>query len=54
MLNRLNSIVDLLTNGRSKGASVWLAVQDIGQISNLYGDNLRQTIMNACNNYFDF
>jgi len=54
MLNRLNSIVDLLTNGRSKGASVWLAVQDVGQISNLYGDNLRQTIMNACNNYFCF
>ena len=54
MLNRLNSIVDLLTNGRSKGASVWLAIQDIGQISNLYGDNLRQTIMNACNNYFCF
>ena len=54
MLNRLNSIVDLLTNGRSKGASVWLAVQDVGQISNLYGDNLRQTIMNACNNYFAF
>jgi type IV secretory pathway TraG/TraD family ATPase VirD4 len=54
MLNRLNSIVDLLTNGRSKGASVWLTVQDIGQINNLYGDNLRQTIMNACNNYFCF
>jgi Cdc6-like AAA superfamily ATPase len=54
MLNRLNSIVDLLTNGRSKGASIWLAVQDIGQINNLYGDNLRQTIMNSCNNYFVF
>ena len=54
MLNRLNSIVDLLTNGRSKGASVWLAVQDVGQINNLYGDNLRQTIMNSCNNYFVF
>ncbi len=54
MLNRLNSIVDLLTNGRTKGASVWLAVQDVGQINNLYGDNLRQTIMNACNNYFCF
>ena len=54
MLNRLNSIVDLLTNGRSKGASVWLAIQDIGQVNNLYGENLRQTIMNACNNYFCF
>jgi type IV secretory pathway TraG/TraD family ATPase VirD4 len=54
MLNKLNSIVDLLTNGRSKGASVWLAIQDIGQINNLYGENLRQTIMNACNNYFVF
>ena len=54
MLSRLNSIVDLLTNGRSKGASVWLATQDVGQINNLYGDNLRQTIMNACNNYFCF
>jgi len=54
MLNKLNSIVDLLTNGRSKGASVWLAIQDVGQINNLYGDNLRQSIMNACNNYFCF
>lgn len=54
MLSRLNSIVDLLTNGRSKGASVWLATQDVGQINNLYGDNLRQTIMNACNNYCCF
>jgi len=44
MLNRLNSIVDLLTNGRSKGASVWLAIQDVGQVNNLYGDNLSERL----------
>lgn len=53
-LQKMDSLVSLLTNGRSKGASVWLAIQDIGQVEHVYGKNLRQAIMNACSNYFIF
>ena len=47
-LQRLQSIVNLLTLGRSKGASAWLGIQDVGQIEEIYGKELRQTIINAC------
>ncbi|RJQ14437.1 hypothetical protein C4553_01115 [Candidatus Parcubacteria bacterium] len=47
-LQRLQSIVNLLTLGRSKGASAWLGIQDIGQIEEIYGQELRQTLINAC------
>jgi type IV secretory pathway TraG/TraD family ATPase VirD4 len=47
-LQRLQSIVNLLTLGRSKGASAWLGIQDVGQIEEVYGKELRQTIINAC------
>ena len=53
-LNRMNSLIDILTNGRSKGASIWLAIQDIGQIDEKYGHNLRKTIINAFSNYVVF
>jgi type IV conjugative transfer system coupling protein TraD len=47
-LQRLQSIVNLLTLGRSKGASAFIGIQDIGQIEEVYGKELRQTIINAC------
>lgn len=47
-LQRLSSIVQLLTLSRSKGGSVFLGIQDIGQIDKLYGKELRQAISNAC------
>jgi type IV secretory pathway TraG/TraD family ATPase VirD4 len=47
-LQFLPSIVEALTQGRSKGLSLWPAIQDIGQLKNIYGDNLTQTIVNAC------
>lgn len=47
-LQRLSSIVRMLTLSRSKGGSVWLGIQDIGQIDKLYGQELRQAIVNAC------
>lgn len=47
-LQRLSSIVELLTAARSKGGSVWLGIQDIGQIDRIYQQNLRQSISNAC------
>ncbi len=49
-LQKMPSIIDLLTLGRSKGASVWLGIQDIGRIESIYGPELRQTIINACGN----
>ncbi|MBU0993411.1 MAG: type IV secretion system DNA-binding domain-containing protein [Proteobacteria bacterium] len=47
-LQRLSTIMNLLTLGRSKGASVWIGIQDIGQLEKIYGKNSRQTIVNSC------
>jgi type IV secretory pathway TraG/TraD family ATPase VirD4 len=47
-LQRLSTIVQLLTLSRSKGGSVWIGIQDIGQIDKLYTEPLRQAIVNAC------
>ena len=49
-LQRLSTIVNLLTLGRSKGASCWVGIQDIGQLDRLYTDKHRQAIINACGN----
>ncbi|MBU0991705.1 MAG: type IV secretion system DNA-binding domain-containing protein [Proteobacteria bacterium] len=49
-LQRLSTIMNLLTLGRSKGASVWIGIQDIGQLEKIYGKNTRQTIVNSCGN----
>lgn len=46
-LQKLTSIVSLLTGGRSRGVSVWIGIQDIGAITNIYGEHTRQTIVNA-------
>jgi len=47
-LQRLSTIVQLLTLSRSKGGSVWIGIQDIGQIDKLYTEPLRQAMVNAC------
>ena len=47
-LQRLSTIVNLLTLSRSKGGSVWLGIQDSGQVDKIYGRELRQAIFNAC------
>lgn len=49
-LQRLSTIVRLLTLSRSKGGSCWLGIQDIGQLDKLYSEQLRQAIINACGN----
>lgn len=49
-LQRLSSIVSLLTLSRSKGGAVWIGIQDIGQIDRLYTPQLRQSLINACGN----
>ncbi len=47
-LQQLSTITRLLTLGRSKGGSVWLGIQDIGQIRKIYGEEHQQTICNSC------
>jgi len=47
-LQLLPAIKQLLTLSRSKGGSIWIGIQDVGQIDNLYGESLRQAIVNAC------
>ncbi|MDW7711184.1 MAG: type IV secretion system DNA-binding domain-containing protein [Deferrisomatales bacterium] len=49
-LQRLSTIVKLLTLSRSKGGSVWVGIQDVGQIDKIYSKDLRQSIVNACGN----
>ncbi len=49
-LNRLDSIVDMLVTGRSKGLRVFSGMQAVGQIDNLYNENVRNTIINCCSN----
>ena len=47
-LHPMNSIVELLTRGGAMGASVMLGTQDIGQIDEKYGANIRKSIINSC------
>ncbi len=47
-LQRLSTIVQLLTLSRSKGGSCWLGIQDIGQLDKIYSEPIRQAIVNAC------
>jgi len=53
-LNNLPTIPIMLTNGRSKGMSVWIALQDMGQIDKIYGKEISQTIINSCATTFTF
>jgi type IV secretory pathway TraG/TraD family ATPase VirD4 len=53
-LNNLPTIPTMLTNGRSKGMSIWIAIQDIGQIEKIYGKDISQTIINSCATSFTF
>lgn len=53
-LSKMDSVVQLLTQGRSKGAATWLFIQDISQIDNIYGKDLSKSIVNGCRNKFYF
>jgi hypothetical protein len=50
----LDSLVNLLTLGRSKGASLWLGSQDFGRIKELYGSNITETLQNNCSTIATF
>jgi type IV secretory pathway TraG/TraD family ATPase VirD4 len=49
-LQRLSSIIKLLTLSRSKGGCCFLGIQDYGQIDRIYSSDYRQSIVNACGN----
>lgn len=53
-LNKMSSVLDLLTNGRSKGASIYILAQEFAQIEAKYGREGRKTIVNACSNQIYF
>jgi uridine kinase len=39
MLKRMDSLKDILTNGRSKGASCWVGIQDFLMLRGVYGES---------------
>lgn len=49
-LQKLPSLINLLTLGRSKRASCYLGTQSFGQIENIYGKAHKESIINACGN----
>jgi len=53
-LAKIGSVVQLLTQARSKGGAAFLLIQDQAQIQNIYGDNLVKSIVNSCGNKFYF
>lgn len=50
-LHKLGTLVDVLTRAGSKGVCVVLSTQDRGQIENVYGRNLTDSILNSCNSW---
>jgi type IV secretory pathway TraG/TraD family ATPase VirD4 len=53
-LNRLPSLVNLLTLSRSKGGSIWISTQDVGRLDQVYNQNIRQSIINSTGNKLFF
>lgn len=53
-LQKLNNILNMLKLSRSYGGSVWIGIQDAGQIENVYGRESTKTIINSCGNSIIF
>jgi type IV secretory pathway TraG/TraD family ATPase VirD4 len=53
-LFKMESIIDLLTVGRSKGACLFCANQDLGRIKDIYGESNVETVFNNFNTIFVF
>jgi type IV secretory pathway TraG/TraD family ATPase VirD4 len=49
-LQRLPSLLDLITQSRSKGGAIILSIQEIAQLDSIYGAANRKTIFNNCSN----
>jgi len=53
-LSKMGSVVQLLTQSRSKGGAVFILVQDFSQIEAIYGKDYSRSIINSCGNKFYF
>ena len=53
-LSKIGSVVQLLTQSRSKGGASFLLIQDQAQIEAIYGHELVKSIVNSCGNKFYF
>lgn len=53
-LQNMSTIKTLMTASRSKGGSVFIGVQDIGQIDKIYQHETRSTILNSASNRIIF
>lgn len=53
-LPKMETVTSLMTAARSKGGSVWLGIQDIGQLDTIYTEKTRGTILNSCSNRLIF
>lgn len=53
-LPHLDTITHLMTSSRSKGGSIFIGIQDIGQIDKIYKPDSRKSILNAASNRIVF
>ncbi len=53
-LQRMDSVKELLSLGRSKGCSFWIGVQEKAQIDDIYGRSISNSIINQCNTHIIF
>jgi type IV secretory pathway TraG/TraD family ATPase VirD4 len=53
-LQKLTTIVQALEQARSKGGSIWIALQDLSQLQRVYGEVTAFTIMNNANTILAF
>lgn len=53
-LQNMSTIQNLMTASRSKGGSIFIGVQDIGQIDKIYKKETRTTILNSASNRMIF
>ena len=49
-LQKLGSIVDILTLIRSKGGKIFLGTQSYAQLDQIYGNKVRDSMVNSCGN----
>ena len=49
-LQKLGSIVDILTLARSKGGKIFIGTQSYSQLDQIYGEKVRNSMVNSCGN----
>lgn len=53
-IQKMDMLIDLLTQSRSKGGAIILGTQEISRLDSIYGKELREAILNACGNSLTF